>query len=194
MPRIPPVDPAALTPEQAAAHAGIAAGARGEVSGPFPMLLHSPRAAAAVEQLGVHIRYRSALPDRIRALAVAIVGRHWYADYQWHIQATRAEELGVPRPVLDAIAEGRVPDFDEEEDRIAYAFLSEVLKSSGLTPVPEGVFAAARSAFGDEGLVDLTVLAGYYSLLAMVLNTFEIRPEGGDVPWRRPSEDEGGQA
>ncbi|MYZ49546.1 carboxymuconolactone decarboxylase family protein [Propylenella binzhouense] len=190
LPRIPTIDPNALSPAQRDVYDRIAGGARGGVSGPFTVLLHSPGATDVLEQLGVYIRYRSALPDRIRALAVAVVGRHWYADFEWHVQATRAAALGVPGTVLDAIAEGRTPDFTDEADRIACAYVEAVLSSSGMSSVSEPVMAEARAAFGEEGLVDLTVLAGYYSLLAMVLNTFEVRPEGGDVPWRRAADHE----
>ncbi|MGQ7793935.1 carboxymuconolactone decarboxylase family protein [Faunimonas sp. B44] len=184
MPRIPAVDPDRLTAAQQAVHDRIAGGERGAVRGPFQVLLHSPEAADVVQEAGRYLRFHSVLPERVRELAITVVARHWHADYEWAAHAPKAEQAGVPRPVIDAIATGAAPDLDESNDRIAYDYVSAVLRSSGFDPVPEAVLAAAREAFGIDGLVDLTVLTGYYSMLAMVLNTFEVRPAGDGVPWR----------
>ncbi len=184
MPHIPPVDPDRLTAAQQAVHDRIAGGERGAVRGPFRVLLHSPRAADVVQEAGRYLRFHSALPERVRELAITVVARHWHADYEWAAHAPKAEQAGVPRQVLDAVAAGAEPDFAESADRIAYTYVTAVLSSSGLAPVPEPVLAAARDAFGINGLVDLTVLTGYYTMLAMVLNTFEVRPEPDVAPWR----------
>ncbi|MYZ47674.1 carboxymuconolactone decarboxylase family protein [Propylenella binzhouense] len=185
MPRIPLIDPASLSPEQQAVFDKIQGGARGRVGGPFRVLLHSPGAADVVQQVGEYLRFHSVLPERIRELVITLVARHWHADIEWNSHAPRAARLGVPAEVLEAIGGGEPPPFTETEDRIACAFVSAALKSSGMGSIPEEVLAEARAAFGEAGLIDLAVFAGYYTLLAMVLNTFEVRPEGADIPWRR---------
>jgi hypothetical protein len=73
------------------------------------------------------------------------------------------------------------------DDRVAYRFVKAVLASSGMTSIDDAVFDDARRAFGEAGIVDLAGLVGYYTLLAMVLNTFEVRPENAGIPWRQPN-------
>lgn len=182
MRQIKPIDPDNLTPAQAEIYKQIATGERGRVSGPFTVLLHSPGAASRVEQVGAYLRYKSNMSDRIRELAICVVSYKWKANVEWASHAPLALKYGVPTDVIEAIGTGREPPFDDDKDRIAYQYVREVQTTEGAS---DATLKAAHEAFGEEGLVDLTVVIGYYTMLAMLLNTFDVAPKPGDIPWRR---------
>jgi len=161
--------PADMTTEQRAVVDAIVAGPRGELGGPFPTLLRSPELADRVQALGETIRFRSSLPPTCRELAILAVASHWNAAFEWRTHSEIALEVGVEPAAIEAIHEGRHPDLPAGE-RAAYAFVREVVETGR---VSEEAFAAAHEAFGDQGVVDLLGLAGYYTLLAFVLNASE---------------------
>jgi 4-carboxymuconolactone decarboxylase len=183
MSRLPIIDPERLDPAQTEVYNRIAAGPRGGVRGPHRILLHSPQFASRIEQVGTYLRYQCAVPARLRELVILVVGSHWRADYEWYAHAPLASRQGIPQAVIDAIGEGRTPAFDAQEDAVVYQFTRELMQT---TRVSEGVYQAAHRLLGDKGVVDLTGLIGYYTLLAMTLNVFEVETSGEvPIPWRR---------
>jgi 4-carboxymuconolactone decarboxylase len=172
-----------LDPAQQAVWDRIASGARGGVGGPFLALIGSAELCSRVEQLGVFIRYECSVPMRLRELAILCVSQHWKADYEWFAHAPIAAKQGVPEAVIAAIGAGAesVP-FDSEADRTVVAFVRALLRTG---QVPDEAFAAAQALLGEKGTIELTGLVGYYSLLAMQLNTFQVAPPPGvPIPWR----------
>lgn len=151
------------------------------VRGPFRVLLHSPDLAKRVEQLGVYVRFQCRVPERLRELAIVIVAAHWRAGYEWYAHAHLAAKQGISEEVLEAIAAGRRPEFAQDEDEVAYDYVTGLLRGGR---VSDRIFARAKAFFGDEAIVDFTGLIGYYTLLAMQLNAFEVPvPEDGVIPW-----------
>ncbi len=183
MSRLPTPRREALEPAVQAVWDRIASGARGGVGGPFTSLIFSPELCSRAEQLGVFIRYECSVPMRLRELAILCVGQHWKADYEWFAHAPIAAKQGIPAEVIAAIGSGAatVP-FDAEADAVVVNFVRSLLRTG---QVPDAEYAAAQALLGDKGTVELTGLVGYYSLLAMQLNTFQIEPEPGvPIPWR----------
>jgi 4-carboxymuconolactone decarboxylase len=160
----------------------IASGARGGVGGPFLPLLTSAELCARVEQVGVFIRYECSVPMRLRELAILCVGQHWKAAYEWYAHAPIAAKQGVPEAVIQAIGGGveSIP-FDAETDRVVADFVRELLRSG---QVGDEAYDAAKALLGEKGTVELVGLVGYYSLLAMQLNVFQVAPPPPFVaPW-----------
>lgn len=181
MPRLPDLTPDTMTAAQRDVHAIITAGPRGATQGPFTALLHSPDLTQAVQQLGVYIRYNSQVPKRQRELAICLIGAAWKADFEWHVHAPLAAAEGIPAEALAQIARGESPDLTDPTDQITQQFVAELQETR---QVCAATYTAAVKAFGESGVVDLTGLVGYYTLLAMTLNTFEVGvPEDADVPW-----------
>lgn len=182
MVRLPPLDPAHLDPAQKIVYDRIASGARGGVGGPFSVLLHSAELASRVEQLGVFIRYECSVPQRLRELAILVVGAHWKADYEWHAHARIAAAQGLSAEVIAAIGVGGEPNFEADADAVVFAFSRELLRDGR---VSDATYAPARELLGDTGCVELTGLLGYYTLLALQLNTFQVEPPAGGpaIPW-----------
>jgi 4-carboxymuconolactone decarboxylase len=182
MARLPALSREALSPAQREIYNRIAAGARGGVRGPFTALLHSPRLAGLVEQLGVYLRFQCIVPDRQRELAILVCAAHWRSGYEWYAHVPLARRQGLGDDVLSAIGRGDpAPPFDEEADRLVFAFCRTSLETGF---VPDALYGAVRELLGEPGLVDLTGLVGYYGLLALVLNVFGVLPpEPPEIPF-----------
>lgn len=185
MSRLPAFDSVHMDAAQRAIHERIASSPRGKVEGPFLPLLTSPELCGRVERLGVFIRYECGVPMRLREAAILAVGAHWRAAYEWHVHAPIAAKEGIPAAAIEAIGRGEPdPPFDAEPDRLVVAFVRELLREGR---VAEATYAPVRALLGDKGAVELTGLVGYYSLLAMQLNVFEVVPPPTvPIPWEAP--------
>jgi 4-carboxymuconolactone decarboxylase len=75
-----------------------------------------------------------------------------------------------------AIAEGRRPDKMSEEEAVLYDFCSELERNHGVT---DATYARAVAKFGEQGVIDMVGITGYYTLLAMVLNTARVPAADG---------------
>ena len=101
MPRLPALARETLNPAQREVYNRIATGARGGVRGPFTALLHSPKLAGLVEQLGVYARFQCEVPERLRELAILVCATHWHADYEWYAHAPLARRQGLSDDVVE---------------------------------------------------------------------------------------------
>ena len=155
------------------------AGRRGAVRGPFRVWLRSPELCEKVEALGAFCRFESALPLRLRELSLLIAARHFDAQYSWNAHMGKAIEEGIPAFAIEQLARNEVPDFGDPDSRLLYEFSIQVLQNHFVT---DETFAAGLAAFGDQGLVDLIGSLGNFSMLSMLLNTFEV-----DLQKDRPS-------
>ncbi|HJO74545.1 MAG TPA: carboxymuconolactone decarboxylase family protein [Rhodospirillales bacterium] len=179
MPRLLELDPSALTPKQQRVHDVIANGPRGSVRGPFAALLHCPGVADYVQAMGIHLRFDAVLPGLLRELAILTTARFWKAEYEWNSHAPIAEKEGLSPAVIDAIALNQTPEFHSPDQQAVYAFCRELHENHH---VGDTVYEQAIDALGLEAVMELTAVAGYYTLISMVLNTFEVAPpEGGTV-------------
>lgn len=173
MQRLTPLEPDALSDAQKEIFDKITAGPRGGVRGPFVPMLKSPGACDFVQGLGAYLRFEGVLPGKLRELAILITASFWKAEYEWNAHVPFAEEEGLDRAVIDAIAENKVPDFSDDDEKAVYAFITGLHQNHD---VDDETFSAIRGTLGEQGTLELTVLAGYYTIIAMVLNTFEVSP------------------
>lgn len=177
--RMPPIPAERLTPGQRAVSDELVSGPRGALAGPFVPLLRSPGLMARVQKVGEYLRFESALPDRIKELAILVTARCWSQGYEWMFHLPLALKAGVTRETARAIAEGRRPDALSGEETAAYDFLMELESNR---QVGDAAYARALEAFGEEGVVDLTGFAGYYTLLAMVMNVARTPAGEAEIP------------
>jgi 4-carboxymuconolactone decarboxylase len=175
-PRVPPVDPERLTPEQQRVYDEIA-GSRGRVAGPFAVLLHNPDLADRVQNLGKLVRYGTSLGQRRSELAVLVTARSWSSAFEWQAHERHARDAGLPAAVIEAVRAGQQPEEMEPGDAAVHDFARELLETGG---VWDATYDAAVEALGEAGVVELAVLVGYYSLLAMTLSAHRLEPD--DLP------------
>jgi 4-carboxymuconolactone decarboxylase len=175
--RLPTLPPAAYTPEQKQAAADFEAARKTPVFGPFEPLMYSPQVMTLARSMGDYLRYKPSIGTTLSELAILVTAREWTQDYEWHVHAPIALKQGIKPAVVDAIADGRRPAGLSEDEEIVYDFCIELHRNKR---VSDATFARADKRFGKPGVVDLTAIVGYYTLLAMQLNMaqYGLPPEG----------------
>ncbi len=171
MSRLPPLNVAALTPEQTTVYNEIAAAHTGHVRGPWAVALVIPEVAHHTHELYERLARRTQLGQRLFELMVLVVARHWTSQYEWHVHEKYAREGGVSAEVIEAIRNRTVPPFEKEDEQIVYDVVTEL---SQFKELRAATFERARAHFGDELLVELISGAGLYTMVAMVLNAFDV--------------------
>lgn len=181
MQRLPELDPGTLSGRQKEVYDNIANGPRGGVRGPFLALLQCPDIADYVQGLGAHIRFEGALPGPLREMAILMTARFWTGAYEWCAHAAIAEKEGLAPEIITAIGDGKTPEFQSAEEKAVYVFCFEALEQRR---VGDDAFAGVVDVLGRAGAAELAAVMGYYSLISMVLNTFDIAPpEGAEPPF-----------
>jgi 4-carboxymuconolactone decarboxylase len=177
-PRFPRLTEAEMTAEQREVAALITAGPRGEVRGPFIALLHNAAIARHLQALGEQLRWKGKLPQPLVELAVLVTARRWTCQHEWFVHEQLARKAGLDAAIIDALRERREPPVRGDE-ALVYAFCRDAHASGR---VGDAEFAAVRERFGLDGAVELLVLSGYYTMMAMVLNTAQLPLPGGAQP------------
>ena len=163
----------------------VVSGPRGTVIGPLRAAIHNAELAGRWSALGEALRFNTSLPKRLSELAICVTGRRWSSQVEWFVHARVAMESGVASSVLDSIRAGRVPEFTDPQEALVYDFTRE-LQLGGR--VSDATYAAAREAFGVKGVVELTALIGYYTMVSMTLNAHGVpMPDGEPEPLQPPS-------
>lgn len=152
---------------QRAAARAIINGPRKAIFGPFIPLLQKPALMERLGDLGAALRFDSGLPDRIRELIIAATARATDNQFEWQTHAPLALKAGVTQATLDAIAARRVPRGLPEDEAAALDLAAEVLRENGLS---DASFAEAERLFGHDGIIELTVLVGYFVTVCWVMN------------------------
>jgi len=174
--RIPLLDSDTLSPEQRQVYDRIVAGPRRAIVGPLRAVLHNPELAEHWQQLGALVRYGTTLPQRLKEIAILVTARRWNAHLEWQIHEGEARKAGVPDAVIEALREAQPPVFAEPSDREVYEFVRD-LQETGR--IPETVYRAIHDRHGTVGVVELTALVGYYTMVAMTLNAHAVTlPDG----------------
>ena len=165
--RMTPIPADKMTDAQKKAAADFTA-ARGNLSGPWAVLLRSPELVNRTRPLSDYLRFNSVLPPRLSEFVILITAREWAQQYEWNAHYPLALKGGLNPDVAKAIAEGRRPVKMAEDEEIAYDFCTELDSNHS---VSDATYARALSKFGEQGIVDMVSLHGYYTMIAMVLNT-----------------------
>ena len=179
MARIPLVSADSLTPAQREVYERATAGPRKVIIGPLRAALHNPELADRWQQLGALLRYGTSLPTRIKELAIIATARRWNTALEWQVHEAAARSAGLADGAIEAIRQAQPPKLDDADEAAAYEFTRE-LQETGR--VSSSVYEAAHQRFGTVGIVELTALVGYYTMVAMTLNAHEIRlPDDADA-------------
>jgi 4-carboxymuconolactone decarboxylase len=181
--RLPPIPAEKLTDAQKKAAAEFEANRKQPVFGPFVPLSRSPQLMQHAERLGNFLRYGNSLPRAVSEFAILLQSRRWTQQYEWYVHAPDARTAGLSEAIIQAIADGRRPDNMSEDQEIVYAFCTELNEFHGVT---DHTYARMVGRFGEQGMMDLIGLNGYYSFIAMVLNVSRFPLPPGNTPALMP--------
>jgi 4-carboxymuconolactone decarboxylase len=173
-------DPASYNARQQEIHNEIASGPRGGVRGPLAVWLHRPDLAAKAQDLGKYCRYDTTLDPVLSELAIMVTGKVFGSEYEWQIHKGHALKAGLGADVIEAIRVGLTPAFPNREQEMVYKV---ALAAHTERRLGDALYAEAREVLGDLRLVDLVGMIGYYTLISLTINIFDIPPMG-DAPER----------
>ncbi len=145
-----------------------------------------PAVGGPLQALGGRLRFAGVLPGKLRELAILVAARFWTAQFEWHAHARIAREEGLEEAVIAAIAEGAAPNLATPMENAVYVFCRELHETHG---VGAATYAKAVELLGQEAVIELTILSGYYTTISMILNTFEVPLPEGVAPPLRPLSD-----
>ena len=174
--RLPPLDPAAWTDAQRQCAEEIIQGPRRALIAPFVPLLRSPQLCTHAQRMGEYLRYRSAIGLRLSELAILVTARFWDQQVEWSIHAPIAEREGIAPAVVRAIEQQRTPVFERSDERTVFEMSRQLLQDRR---VDDATWSAAMAELGEQGVVDLSGIVGYYTMLSVVMNAAQTPPPPG---------------
>ena len=174
--RLPMPATDAMTPAQREAAQALIDGPRKGVYGPFLPLLRSPQLLDRVGKVGEYLRFESVLDARIRELTICAVSRHVSNQFEWTMHAPLAVKAGVAEATIEALRLGARPKNLPPDEEAALDFTRELLTTHG---VSDPTYAGALRAFGEQGVVDLSSLIGYFAMVCWVMNVARTPAQAG---------------
>ena len=165
--RLPIPPTASLDEAQRAAAQALMDGPRKGVYGPFLPLLRSPSLLDRVASLGEDLRFHSVLDARIRELATCVAARHVSNQFEWAMHAPLAVKAGVSPAAIEALRQGTRPRGLGPDEEDALDFAQELLARHG---VSDATYRSVLSRWGEQGVVELTTLVGYFTMVSWLMN------------------------
>ena len=140
---------------------------RGTMIRPYEVMLHVPAMARPAAELGHEIRYEGGLSDHDRELAIIAVATAHSCAFEWDTHVGLARAAGVAEATIEALRHG---DTVGPHDDVIVSFVQQMCATSR---VSDAAYDAARNRLGTSGVVELSTLVGYYTMLAFVINVAE---------------------
>ncbi|MBA49961.1 MAG: carboxymuconolactone decarboxylase family protein [Paracoccus sp. (in: a-proteobacteria)] len=165
--RYPPIPEVDWTDAQRSHVEPMLEGPRKAIVSPFVPLMRSPQLMDRVQRVGEYLRYDSVIGRRLTELAILCTARFWDQPVEWAIHAPIARQEGIDPAIIAALAAARTPDFRREDERVVHATVDELLRTRRLS---DASHAQALRLFGEQGVIDLFGVIGYYTLLSVVMN------------------------
>ena len=153
----------------------------GHIGGPFDAWGLNPDTGLRQWQLGGALRFKSGIDRRHIELAILVTGQFWQAQYEWYAHEPMARDAGVPEEVIQAIKAGTDPQFSDPMDEACYRFCHTLHRDRN---VDEATYLAAVAHFREAGVAEMINTCGFYTMVSMTLNTFQVDlPEGVQPPF-----------
>ena len=181
--RMPNIPVERMTDEQKKAAEHLLKGRGTPPFGPYIALLRSPDLMGRVQAMGDYLRFKPALPPKLRELVIIYTARVMTQQYEFGGHSQNAMQEGLSAEIVKAIREGRRPPGMSDQEALVYDFCDELHRTYG---VSDATYARAVAEFGEKGVVDLVALHGYYQMIGMILNVAHTPVAEGSAPLLRP--------
>jgi 4-carboxymuconolactone decarboxylase len=172
-----------MTPAQRTAAEAIMAGPRGSLNGPFNAWLRSPDLADRLQRVGEYVRFNTSLDKRLNEMAILMTAQYWGSTYEWYAHAPLAAKAGLDPQIIAALGKGSKPDAMKDDEAIVWEFTTQLRRDHG---VDDAIYARAVEKFGENGVMDLVGVNGYYDVVSMTLNVAHVSPpKEAELPFKQ---------
>jgi 4-carboxymuconolactone decarboxylase len=179
-PRFPTKNMDQLNPEQKAVAEGVLKQSSAGLGGPYAMLITSPELLKRYLLMTEYLRQKTSLPKRLNEMAILLEARIWDAQYEWWAHEPLARKAGVPEAIIADIRNGKRPASMQPDEAIVYDFVTELLHKRSLS---DETFAKAKQVLGEQQVVDLAAVTGFYVMVSSVIAAGRVGiPDGGPAP------------
>ncbi len=183
--RLPVLSSEEMTAEQIGLYREILCGPRGQgpravalssgaggLAGPFNAMLYAPSVGHALQELGAAIRFRTQLAPRIREMAILVVAQAWDSGYERTSHEPIGREAGLTEPEIEALRDGADPGFTDKQEQVAYSVVRAL--TGPAADLDDQEYDTAVAVLGQQALVELSALVGYYATLALQMRIFRV--------------------
>ena len=147
--------------------------------GPFNAWMRSPEFGLKIQAVGEQIRFKSSIPKHLNEFAILITAREWTSQYEWYAHHALAMKAGLDPKIAEELAAGKRPSNMKEDEAAVYDFCTQLHRTK---KVDDATFKRAKALFGEQGVIDLIGVSGYYTAVSMTLNVAEVPVPGGTLP------------
>ncbi len=145
---------------------------RGQVPGPHKIWLSSPALSETVVPIGAYYQTRSTLTKAEIEIATSVINGSWRAAYSNYEHEKIAEAAGgLPADKVEALIAGLPTGFDEPRQQVVYELAATLVAPR---VVPLGLYRRAKALLGDAGIVDVTMLLGWFTGVSLTLAAFDV--------------------
>jgi 4-carboxymuconolactone decarboxylase len=169
-----------LSPEQQAVAAEMLKQSSAGLGGPYGMLIKSPELLKRYLMMTDYLRQKTSLPRRLNEMAILLEARIWDAQYEWWAHEPLARKAGLSDTIISDIRDGKRPGSMQPDEAIVYDVVTELLNKRQLS---DDTFGKARQMLGEQQVVDLVAVTGFYVMVSAVVIAGRIAiPNGGPPP------------
>src|SRR3984893_10269595 len=162
-----------MTPAQRTVAEAIMSGPRGRMSGPFNAWLRSPELADRLQKVGEYVRFNTSLDKRLNEMAIIMTAQYWGSQYEWYAHAPLAIKAGLDPEIVAALGAGDNPEKMKDDEAWVSEITTQLRRDHG---VNDAIYAKAVEKFGENGVMDLVAVNGYYDVVSLTLNVAHVSP------------------
>ena len=189
MSRFPVLAPEQLTPEQTGLLKSLLAGPRGNGDtsreamdrmlhrGPFNAWMRSPELGERLQKLGEYVRFKTSLPLRLNEFAILITARHWTSQFEWYAHLPMALKAGLDPKIAADLARNEKPENMRDDEAAVYDFCTQLHRTK---QVSDAAYQRAIELLGEQGVMDLIGVSGFYTAVSMTLNVAQAPLPAGE--------------
>jgi 4-carboxymuconolactone decarboxylase len=138
-----------------------------------------PALGERTANLGERLRFHTSLGPHLTEVATMTIASHYQAELEWWAHSRLALKAGVSKDVVELIGSGNPDEFEPRVDWLVYSVARQLARTGRVDPT---LYTEVHEHLGDQGLVELVTLVGYYVLISFVLNAFEVPLPAGVPP------------
>ena len=176
-PRFPTRTMEQLSPEQKAVAEGVLKQSSAGLGGPYAMLINSPELLKRYLLMTEYLRQKTSLPKHLNEMAILLEARIWDAQYEWWAHEPLARKAGLSDGIINDIRDGKRPASLKPDEAVVYDFVTELLHKRQLS---DGTFAHAKQILGEQQVVDLAAVTGFYVMVSAVIAAGRLGIPNGD--------------